>query len=91
MEPVKKEKEQRLQVRKKGKKGSRRSKSYENRQRMEAQSKTKIKYISVLLISMHKHVVLKNLISLEQLFKCQFFVCDSKAYTVIGRAKHLKY
>lgn len=52
MEPVKEEKEQRLQERKK--KAPTAEKSYENRQPMEAQTKTKIKYIFVLLIFTHR-------------------------------------
>lgn len=52
-----------MEPEKKRKRAATALRSYENRQPMKAQTKTKIKYISVLLILMHEHAVLKNLIS----------------------------
>lgn len=63
----------------KGKRAATALRSYENRQPMKAQTKTKLKYVSVLLILMHKHGVLENLISTGSIIQTSV-VCDSKAY-----------
>lgn len=63
MEPMKKRKITETASKKGKEKKAASALSYANRQPVEAQTKPKIKYIFVHVIFMHKHTVLKNLIS----------------------------